>query len=147
MPLRRERRFISAAISGSAGLWPAMSTSKRPQRRPLAGQPIRDKPPRVGRQARVGMEEEQDVRVAGARACVHLGGAAARRGQDEIGMRRGARARVVARAAVDDDDARARRPKAAERGEMGGDRILLVQNRHDDGERHGATLASARPRL
>ena len=102
----------TTARSGAAAVDRHVEAAPRAAR---GGEAVEHDAVRAFRKARVGVQEEE--RVAGAsRAGVHLRRAAARRGEDAVGERRGERCRAVRAAAVDDDHlgtARAKRRRAA----------------------------------
>ena len=146
MPVRRERRFISAATTRSSGCPPSIRTSKRPQcAAPLAPRPSSDQRVGVGRQRacrRAGTAARR--RVAAARAGVHLRGAAARRREHPVGAAGAASATVPSRLPPSTTITSAPRARSGasaveRRGDAGG----LVEDRHDDGEAAHAAVHSA----
>ena len=83
------------------------------------------------RHDRIRMHEGQRVAVRGARACVHLTRAPARRDDERVAQRSRDRNARVCAAAVNHDDLRVGRA-AAKRVERARDRGRFVEHRHDD---------------
>ncbi len=106
---------------------------------------------RIGvlRQRGIGVQEQQHIGRAGRGAGVHLGGSPARREQREVGMSPCHGQGVVLAAAVDHDEAHAASAKALQFTQTRGQRLGLVEHRHDDAEcrSHAASgrLAAAAP--
>ena len=90
MPLQRERRFISAATSGASGPAVDAHVEAAPRTAPAASA-CSTAAVRVGRQPRVGMQEQQHVARGLRGAGVHLPRAAAA-GRRARGRRQGRRA-------------------------------------------------------
>jgi hypothetical protein len=85
-----------------------------------------------GGQARIGVQEDQNIALRFSRAGVHLRGPTARRDDDAVAnVGREARGVVIA-AAVDDDYLVAAAAQRRQRLEGGADARRLVQRRDDD---------------
>ena len=146
MPVRRERRFISAATSRSTRGRPSMRTSKRPHRAAGADCAPAATIAALRGQPRVRVQEQQHVAGRDRGAGVHLRRPSARGGQHRVGVRPGGEGGAVGAAAVDDDHLVAGRAQRGERLERGDDAVRLVQRRHDDrqAQAHRARRRNAR---
>ena len=136
IPVSRERRFISQATSReqrAAALDPHVEA---PPARAGCGEPVQHRAIGACRKTGVGVQEEQDVARRRVGAGVHLGRAAARRGEDAIGERPRRVRRAVAAAAVDDDDLVARGAKRLQRRERRADAGGFVERGDDHRELH-----------
>ena len=85
-----------------------------------------------GRQARVGVQEQQHIARCRARAGIHLRRAPARRDHDAVAKPRRELGRAIAAAAIHDNDFMPARAQRCERLERGTDAARLVQRGDDD---------------
>ncbi len=135
MPVRRERRFISAPTTRSSGCRPSIVTSKRPQARPERSSAVEHDVVGVGRQPGIGVQEQQHVAASPSRRR-HSSASRARAARRSRGRRAAARAATVASrlppstTMTSTPSARRRR----ERVERRGDALAFVEHRHDDGK-------------
>ena len=122
-----------AATSFNTHGRPWIVTSKRPQAAPR-GDGARNGDRGVGRQHRIGVQEQQDVACGLARAGVHLQGAARCRDEGTIGEQASDEERDVAAAAIDDDDLMALCPQRLQRRKRSGNARGFFARGNDDGK-------------
>jgi hypothetical protein len=145
---RDEHRLIAGHDAGEARADVHRGGDKRQQRMkafdphieaapgaPAPCKAVEHAPVGIGRQARIGMEKQQDIAARHGRAGIHLRGAPTRGCDDAIRPRLRKRHGAVGAAAVGHDDlgaSRAQRRKGLQRRD---DACRLVEHRNNDGKR------------